>query len=132
MKRGIFFEVGGFDENLSIGEDFDFNNRLVNRGYTVKRCNVIEWHIGEPERLKDIAMKGYYNGAAFRRYYEKRKKLAVQQLNPFQPEVLKRLLHTPTLLLLSLVLVDMTRYIAAILGFLASSLAEVKTNSGTT
>ncbi len=120
IGKEAFFKVGGFDENLVIGEDVDLHHRLAEMGYRIKKVDAVEWHIGEPEKLGVIARRSYYYGASIRSYLRKRKGLAIRQLGPLQWNLFKNLLSKPSPYLLSLVVVDIVRYFAGFLGFISS------------
>lgn len=118
MTRKAFLEVGGFNENLIIGEDLDLHQRLIDMEYKINKINAIEWHVGEPETLEEIGRRGYYYGIAFASYLKRRGKLAAVQMNPYRLETVRKLLKKPSIYLISLVIVDMVRYIAALIGLI--------------
>lgn len=128
IVKEAFFEVGGFDKNLVIGEDVDLHNRLVEMGYRIRKVDAVEWHIGEPEELGAIAKRSYYYGASIRPYLRKRKGLAIRQLGPLQWKLFTNLLRKPSPYLLSLVVVDIVRYFAGFLGFIGSLLGGFSRN----
>jgi len=121
MKRRVFFEIGGFDEDLVIGEDLDLYARLLERGYRVGSVDAVEWHIGEPETLKDIARRSFYYGKVVRSYFRKRKGVAVRQLSPFKPNLFWMLVKSGSPYLFSLAVVDVTRWISSWFGLACSN-----------
>ena len=122
IKKKTFFEVGGFDEDLIIGEDLDLYARLLEGGYKVGVVDAVEWHIGEPETLRDVVRRSFYYGRVVRTYFKKRKGLAVRQLSPFKPTLFWDLIRTGSPYLFSLAIVDFTRWISSLLGIICSIL----------
>lgn len=121
IKRKAFFEVGGFDENLVIGEDLDLYARLFERYYRVGSVDAVEWHIGEPETLRDIAGRSFYYGKVVRSYFRKRKGVAVRQLSPFKPNLFWMLVKSGSPYLFSLAVVDVTRWMSSCFGLACSN-----------
>ncbi|MEL9914517.1 MAG: glycosyltransferase [Thermoplasmatales archaeon] len=72
IKKDIFFELGGFDENISADEDYDLQNRInrlnIKIGRTIKS---FETHIGEPKNLKEILLKSLYYSKDANNYFQK-------------------------------------------------------------
>ena len=100
MKRDVFASVGGFDESLVAGEDFDIHNRIVAAGYKWDHLDATETHIGEPKTIKDVWDKFYYYGRTIRRYQTKSGARGKQQLGFFRPSFKKfqrDLIKTPKL-----------------------------------
>ncbi len=100
MKREVFASVGGFDESLVAGEDFDLHNRIVAAGYKWDHLDATETHIGEPKTIKDVWDKFYYYGRTIRRYQTKSGARGKQQLGFFRPSFKKfqrDLIKTPKL-----------------------------------
>jgi GT2 family glycosyltransferase len=118
FRREAFFKVGGFDESLVVGEDLDLHMRLIEAGLRVKKVDAIEWHIGEPKTYRELILKGYYYGKALPIYLKRNRGALARNLNPFKSEYLKGILNEPSLLVLSLIIVQMTIYMTTILGFL--------------
>jgi len=122
VRAKTFFDVGGFDENLIVGEDLDFYARLLEKRYKIGHVNAVEWHIGEPETLKGVARRNFYYGKVVRKYFEKRGEFAVRQLSPFKPKLLWVLIRTGSPYLFSLAIVDVTRWISSFYGLVCSFL----------
>jgi glycosyltransferase involved in cell wall biosynthesis len=100
MKREVFAGVGMFDESLVAGEDFDLHNRMVQAGYKWAHVDAVENHIGEPRNIIEVWNKFYYYGRTIRRYQQKNKGAAKEQLVFFRPSYRKihgELLRSPTL-----------------------------------
>ncbi|MEM4577169.1 MAG: glycosyltransferase [Candidatus Nezhaarchaeales archaeon] len=120
MKRSVFFDVGGFDEDLVVGEDLDLYARLVEQGYKIGFVSAVEWHIGEPETLKAVAMRGFYYGKNVKAYFRKRGGYAVNQLSPFKPKLMYKILRTGSPYMIGLALVDFVRWTSSALGIMCS------------
>jgi len=116
IRRRIFFEIGCFDENLIVGEDLDLYARLLELKYRVGSVDAVEWHIGEPETLRDIAKRSFYYGKAVRAYFKKRKEFAVRQLSPFKLGLFWMLVRSGSPYLFSLAVVDVTRWMSSWFG----------------
>jgi glycosyltransferase involved in cell wall biosynthesis len=122
IRRKVFFDVGGFDEGLVVGEDLDLYARVKEKGYKIGWVDAIEWHIGEPQTLRDIAKRNFYYGKKVRSYFRKRGKLAVNQLSPFKPELFYVLVKSGSPYLFVLVIVDLVRWFSSFLGLICSLL----------
>jgi glycosyltransferase involved in cell wall biosynthesis len=85
FPKRIFDGVGGFDEALVAGEDYDLNNRLVASGAKVVWIVAEETHLGEPKTLGEIARKSYYYGYTFAPFLRKSGSRGIGQLNPMRP-----------------------------------------------
>mgnify|MGYP000209180453 CR=1 FL=1 len=74
VKRELFFNVGGFDEEIFANEDIAFGRKLLKAGVKIGRTrHNYELHIGEPRSLKEIVIKTYYYGASVKSYFTKYK-----------------------------------------------------------
>jgi len=122
IRRTMFLEAGGFDGSLVIGEDLDLYARLLELRYRVGSADAIEWHIGEPETLKEIAKRNFYYGKVVRAYFAKRKNYAWRQLSPFKISLFGSLVKTGSPYLPSLAVVDTIRWTSSLLGLICSRL----------
>lgn len=63
IKRSVFEKVGGFDENLIIGEDVDLSFRLNKIGLkTIAEPKIKVWHDHRRQSLKAVWQYQYNNG----------------------------------------------------------------------
>jgi glycosyltransferase involved in cell wall biosynthesis len=85
FRKRVFDAVGGFDESLVAGEDYDLNNRLVAAGYRVVWISAEETHLGEPKTLLEVARKSYYYGYTFGPFLRKSGTRGIGQLSPLRP-----------------------------------------------
>jgi glycosyltransferase involved in cell wall biosynthesis len=120
IRKKAFLELGGFDKRLVIGEDLDFYARLVEGKFRVGHSNAIEWHTGEPETLEDISRRSFYYGKAVRSFFRKRGTSGVHQLSPFKPSLFWALVKTGSKYIVSLAIVDVTRWTSSFLGLMLS------------
>ena len=120
-RRKAYLSVGGFDENLVAGDDYDLHNRLLEAGFRIGRIVSEEIHIGEPRTLAEIVWKHYYYGKSIGRFIRKNPKRAMIQLSPFRMSYVKCLsnfLNNP-LLMVGFTIYQIVRYMAAAIGIVA-------------
>lgn len=67
FEKQTFFEVGGWNENMISGEDWDLSQRVSNIAQT-SRINVFVHHNEGKPTLQSIAFKKYYYAKKFSRY----------------------------------------------------------------
>jgi len=120
IRRSVFLKVGGFDEDLVIGEDLDLYRRLQESHFRVGESSAIEWHVGEPETFREIVARSLYYGRVVKKYLNKRGGFAVRQLSPLKPGLLLALIKTGSPYLPSLAIVDATRWMSSLLGLARS------------
>jgi glycosyltransferase involved in cell wall biosynthesis len=89
FRAKVVRAIGGFDEELVAGEDYDIHNRLVERGYTIARSTLAEVHLGEPRTLGEIWSKSYYYGLTIHRYIKRYPKRAAAQLFPVRKSYIR-------------------------------------------
>ena len=127
FKKKVFNVVRGFNESLVAGEDYDFHNRLLEKGFRIGKINAQEVHIGEPENLWEIIRKHYYYGKTIGAFIQLNPQRGKKQLNPIRPSYLKhwkKFIHHP-ILTSGFVVYQFVRYFSAWLGYLVS---KVKRN----
>jgi glycosyltransferase involved in cell wall biosynthesis len=89
IRTDLLRKIGGFDEELVAGEDYDVHVRLVRVGARFGRVDRGEVHIGEPRTLREVWRKHWYYGRTLRPYVSKHGWLAVRQLSPARPAILR-------------------------------------------
>jgi len=89
FRRSAFDAVGGFDEGLVAGEDYDLHNRLLRAGFRVAMIAPSELNIGEPRSLREIAGKAFYYGRTVRPFFERNGARGVVQMNPLRVAYLR-------------------------------------------
>jgi glycosyltransferase involved in cell wall biosynthesis len=65
VRKDVFERVGGFDETITAGEDYDFQNRLNAGGYRTGFAEAEALHLGEPARLLPHLRKYHRYGSQF-------------------------------------------------------------------
>jgi glycosyltransferase involved in cell wall biosynthesis len=122
FRKEAFFRVGGYDAGLVFGEDLDLHNRLLKAGCRPKKVESCEWHIGEPETLREFTIKNLYYGAKLSTYITKNRKTAIRQGNPFRRSLFEGFSREPSLIILSTAVIEMIRYSALLAGLIVSNL----------
>lgn len=120
LNRPIYKNVGGFNENLVAGEDYDFNDKVKLTGCKIGIAESEELHIGEPKTLKDIAQKQFYYGTTISNYINKNKYKSLFQLSPIRISLIKNIpkfiMHP--ILTLGFFIYEVTIYSSALGGYL--------------
>jgi glycosyltransferase involved in cell wall biosynthesis len=89
FRKDIIREIGYFNENMVLGEDYDFYNRLVSAGFRVGVIEPEEIHLGEPRSLKEIIVKQFYYGKNLREFLMVNKGVGIVQMAPLRKSLLK-------------------------------------------
>jgi|SRR5659263_47129 len=121
FKKSIFEAVGGFDESLVAGEDYDIHNKFLRMGCKIGKIESEEIHIGEPKTLIEIAKKHYYYGKTIGDFIKKNPDRADSQLNPVRGAYVrhwKEFLWHP-ILSLGFFIYQIVRYSSAGLGYIS-------------
>jgi glycosyltransferase involved in cell wall biosynthesis len=84
FTRRAFDGIGGFDETLVSGDDYDVNNRLAAAGFRVGWIHAAELHLGEPATLSDVARKSFFYGSRFGPFLRKSGARGMRQISPFR------------------------------------------------
>lgn len=125
--KEVFKVVGGFDETLVAGDDYDLHNRLVKSGFKIGRIEAGEIHIGEPKTLAEVAQKHYYYGKNIGRFVRKNPKKALSQLSPLRASYVKNVSNffSNPLLIVGFAIYEVVRYVATAIGIVAARLEEL-------
>ncbi len=83
FRRECFVNIGGYDERLEAGEDWDIFARFK-EFYKVGRIQSIIRHNEGKPNLKKLFLKKYYYGHTIQRYVEQDKQHAKIQLSPIR------------------------------------------------
>ena len=121
VRKEAFVKIGGFDEELVAGEDYDFHNRLVSNGFKIGRIEAQEIHLGEPKTLKDVVLKHYYYGKTLRLFVRKNPEKGKAQLSPIRLAFIRNttdFVDNPALAV-GFFIFQFVRYVSAALGCLA-------------
>ncbi|HZO95352.1 MAG TPA: glycosyltransferase [Candidatus Baltobacteraceae bacterium] len=85
FRRSAFEAVGGFDESLLAGEDYDIHNRLLKAGYRIAGpVAPVERHLGEPTALTEIARKSFFYGRSMGAFLQRNGSRGVAQMSPLR------------------------------------------------
>ncbi|MBO8161809.1 MAG: glycosyltransferase [Thermosipho sp. (in: Bacteria)] len=119
IRKDVLMNIGGFDEELVAGEDYDLHNRLLRAGYKIGKVSSKEIHIGEPKNLCEIIKKHYYYGKTLPKFIEKNKDRGIKQLNPIRPAYLKhwKKFARHPILTLGFIVYQVVRYTSAGMGY---------------
>ena len=121
IRRDIFISLGGFDSELSFGEDYDLHNRIIAK-YPIGKISAKELHLGEYKTLLEVAKRNYYYGKFVRRFLKRNKSRGIKQLNPFRGTYfsnLDKFVKNPYLTI-GFIVYQIVRYVSGTLGFLDS------------
>lgn len=128
FRRSVFFEVGGFDEQMVVAEDLDLHNRLLRAGYRIDRIEAGELHLDEPTSFLEFARKQYYYGTTALAFIRKSGSRGMSQLNPVRGAFLRnwrRLVRHPDLTV-GLVLMTIIKAGAGFAGLSAALFQELR------
>lgn len=86
LSRDLFLDVGGLREDVTAGEDYDFQNRLQRSGVSIMFAHREAIHLDEPTGLMPLLRKYFMYGKDFPNYrkhnrQESRKQLAFLRLD---------------------------------------------------
>jgi len=123
FKKEVFNSVGGFDENLVVGEDFDLSRRVEKAGYKIRRCKTeIKHHEGELS-MKKIMLKACYYGKTLPSLIRKNPSLAIKGYSPIRYLRNFKLLLKHPLHFMGLIVMKNVEYMAYLIGILSTVLS---------
>lgn len=120
VRTEVLRRVGGFDEALVAGEDYDLHRRLIQAESRIGRISSEELHIGEPHSLPEVWDKHYYYGRTIEPYVRKHGLFALRQLSPARPAMIRhrqQFIENPELAALFLIY-QTVKYSAGLAGFI--------------
>jgi glycosyltransferase involved in cell wall biosynthesis len=68
VKKIVYQEIGGFNVNITAGEDYDFQNKLIRGGFRTGFIEAEALHLGEPKHFWPHMKKYYEYGRDFVHY----------------------------------------------------------------
>lgn len=80
VKKEVYQAIGGFDEAITAGEDYDFQNKLNRAGYKTGFIEAEALHLGEPTSFWKHMKKYYEYGRDFMHYKKANPSESKQQL----------------------------------------------------
>ena len=122
VRRDVFEVIGGFDENMVAGEDYDFYNKLVKAKIRIGFIDSKEIHIGEPLSLTDVFKKQFYYGSTIEKFLRVNKKAGLLQVSPIRAALFRnwRVFIKSPHLTVGLIIYYIVEYVAAAAGYLSS------------
>jgi glycosyltransferase involved in cell wall biosynthesis len=132
VRTDLLREIGGHDERLVGGEDYDVHRRLVEASARIGRIEAEETHVGEPTTLGEVWRKHVYYGRTMEPYLRKHGWFAVRQLSPVRPAFTRNwraFLHSPRIALRFSVYQGV-KYTAGIFGLLSGFVQRHGTKTG--
>jgi len=89
VKKEVYKIIGGLNEMITAGEDFDFQNKLNRNGFKTGFIDAEALHLGEPRSFWKHMKKYYDYGKDFVRYEQENKSESRKQLTFFRDVYLK-------------------------------------------
>jgi glycosyltransferase involved in cell wall biosynthesis len=131
--KSAFEAIGGYDEMLIAGEDYDLHNRFVAHGYKYGRITAGETHLGEETSLAEVARKHYYYGKTIFLYVRKNPGRAVDQMSPLRlfRLVKKKRKELVWWVPILLPVYEFVRYSSTALGIVSTARASRRRDNGT-
>lgn len=126
FRRDIFDFIGGFNENLVAGEDYDIYNKIKKTDYRIGILDSEEIHLGEPKTLKEIMKSQYYYGKTINRFLNENKAAGLSQVSPFRSSLFKnwkKFLKRPDLTL-GFIVYEVAVYSSSLAGILSNGIKK--------
>ncbi len=122
FSKDAFEAVGGFDEDLIAGEDYDIHNRLLAAGYRIGRIAPAETHLGEPASLLEFAAKSYFYGQSIGTFVRKSGARGWRQVSPVRTAFFRhwKAFAEHPVLALGLLVMQFVKYTCGGAGFLVA------------
>lgn len=126
VRREVVEELGGLNEEMVAGEDYDLYNRLSSAR---KKMGVIQstgLHLGEPKSLGEIVRKQFRYGQTLRPFLAEYRRSGMVQMGPVRKEILKnwRRFAKEPILAGGFLIYEIAIYGAAMGGYMASFLSR--------
>jgi glycosyltransferase involved in cell wall biosynthesis len=87
--RDLFFRIGGFDEQLTAGEDWDLQERAKAEGATIGRVDSFIHHDEGRLTLSQLAIKKFRYGKSLPLYRQKHRDVADRQFRLIRPAFIR-------------------------------------------
>ena len=128
FKKDAFQSVGGYDDTLVTGEDFELAQRIYKAGFLVERCSAIIRHREENLSLKKLVKKVFYYGEKLPTYIKKEPILAFKTSSPIRFLKHISLLRNQPIQFVGLCLLKLVEYLAYVAGASAYVLSKILRN----
>lgn len=89
MKKRVYLKIGGYNENIIAGEDYDLQNKINKNKYKTGFINSEAIHLGEPTHFWKHMVKYYEYGKDFNNYKKYNRKESKKQLSFIRPVYLR-------------------------------------------
>ena len=122
VSKELFDAIGGYAEDMTAGEDYDFQNRIIRSNFHTAFCDAEATHLDEPTRLPTVLRKYFYYGRDFPHYRRQNRERRRTQLAFLRKDYIRhwrRFVKHP-LLALGLLLYHCLKYLAGGLGYLSA------------
>jgi len=128
FSKRAFDAVGGFDEALIAGEDYDIHNRLLAAGYRIGRIAPAETHLGEPVSLRQFAAKSYFYGQSIGTFMRKSGPRGWRQVSPIRAAFFRhwRDFGAHPGLALGFAVMQLVKYVCGSAGFLVAQVRAAR------
>jgi len=120
VKKKVYNDIGGFNEEITAGEDYDFQNKLNRYGYKTGFIEAEALHLGEPKHLIPHLKKYFDYGKDFVNYAKENKEESSKQLGLFRSVYFnhwKKFIKNPFMTIIFIVYMGL-KYLAGGLGFI--------------
>lgn len=124
LKKEVYKKIGGFNENITAGEDYDFQNKLNRADYKTGFIDAEALHLGEPKNIFKHLKKFYDYGKDFINYKKVNENESKKQLSFIRPVYIKnwkKFIKNP-ILGISFILYSIFKFGAGGLGFIFGKL----------
>lgn len=122
ISKSAFLAIGGYAEDITAGEDYDFQNRITLSGFETFFCNAEAIHLDEPTHLSPVLRKYFQYGRDFPKYRRQNLERSQIQLAFFRKDFFKhrkRLLERP-MMTMGLIAYHSLKYAAGGIGYLSA------------
>ncbi len=89
IRSDVYKALGGYNEQITAGEDYDFQNRLNQGGYSTGFAQAEAIHLGEPRRLLPHLRQYFAYGCDFHNYRRANPVASRRQLRFLRPVYLQ-------------------------------------------
>jgi len=128
-QKNVYMEIGGYNEDLVSGEDYDIQNRIIEKNYKICFAKSEGFHLGEPKSIIEIINSNYRYGKTVIHFLRYNKTKGIKQMGPFRKSLFKNwenFLRNP-ILTIGFLIYYFLIYFATFLGILHSL---IKPNRG--
>jgi glycosyltransferase involved in cell wall biosynthesis len=125
VRKEVFRRLGGFDVDLYVGEDLDFQRRFLLYGFNMGYSRAKEWHLGSPADLRKLLNRSLYYSTNYTTYASKNPLNAIRRLNPIREIAACKKSDAHSSDLLPVLMIGLLSIVFLVMGVL-SNLAKVQ------